>query len=61
MTLAVGRLQFSVRFVTPVRQQKVEEPTDTRLERAYRTDQRHQGVERQRWQNEMLARAGRLF
>jgi hypothetical protein len=63
MTLAVGRLQFSVRFVAPVRQQKVEEPVDTTLERAYRIDRRHQGVdaERQRWQTEALARAGRLF
>jgi len=41
----------------------VEEPADATLERTYRTDRRHQGVdaERQRWQTEALARAGRLF
>jgi hypothetical protein len=46
-----------------MREQKAAEPVDTTLERAHRIDQRHQGVdaERQRWQTEALARAGRLF
>jgi len=63
MTLAVGRLQFSITFSTPRPRPAIEEPPDNPLERIFRTDRRHQNVdaERQRWQAEALAHAGRLF
>jgi hypothetical protein len=63
MTLAVGRLQFSITFSAPQPRQEIEEPPDNSLERIFRTDRRHQNVdaERQRWQTEALAHAGRLF
>jgi len=48
---------------TPRPRPAIEEPPDDPLERIFRTDCRHQNVdaERQRWQAEALAHAGRLF
>lgn len=65
MTVAVGRLQFSItrRAPHPVSMSKTEIPVESFLERAARKERLFEeaAADRSRWMDVMLARTGRPF
>jgi hypothetical protein len=63
MTVAVGRLQFSITMTAP-RTERIPQPEpESALERIARKDRQHEAAnaDRSRWITTMLERAGRPF
>lgn len=63
MTVAVGRLQFSITMSAPRTERAPQPEPESTLERSARKDRQHQAADedRSRWITTMLERAGRPF